>query len=248
VLEEIPVKIHAERPSARKQGMVRLARLVMEELVIRLLITLTWRLRNIRQCRIGGPTPNLFKGPIPPYSEICKPAWVIQAESENPAAEFWQFKFSPEETKTKNSVHALLPKQLIEPLEEYLNDHRPLLVQNTDSEVLFVNQAGKPVIANRMTSMISDLILRYGGRRVTPHLVRDIVAYAWLDEHPEDYLTLSKMLWHRDLGTTIKIYGMRFNESTGASRMEAWLEERAVNSTPTVSQAAHRKAGPKGRF
>jgi integrase-like protein len=231
VLEEIPAKIRAQRQSAQKRGMTRLARLVMEELVIRLLITHIWRLRNIRECRIGGPTPNLFKGPIPPYSEICKPQWVIQAETENPAAEFWQFKFSPEETKTKNAVHALIVKQLIEPLEEYLNNYRPLLVQGTDPETLFVNQAGKQFIANRMTSMISDLTLRYGGRRVTPHLVRDIVAYAWLDAHPEDYLSLSKLLWHRDLATTIKIYGRRFNESNGASRMEAWLEERASNST-----------------
>jgi len=73
---------------------------------------------------------------------------------------------------------------------------------------------------------VSDLTLRYGGRRVTPHLFRDIVAYAWLKAHPKDFLTLSKMLWHKSIATTIKYYGGRFNYSTAVLAMEEWLVER----------------------
>jgi len=52
------------------------------------------------------------------------------------------------------------------------------------------------------------------------------LAVKWLEEHPEDYLTVSKILWHRNIQTTLRIYGRNFDESHGVRRMEAWLEDR----------------------
>lgn len=198
----------------------------MDELLMKWLITLPWRQRNIRECRIGGATPNLFKSTIAPFSDINKPGWVIEEELRNPKAEFWQFQFSDEETKTGIEVSSLLPRQLIGSLDEYLKASRPHLLVNSDPDVLFVNKAGRKMTKNQMTQTVSELTLRYKGRRVTPHAFRDIVAYTWLKEHPKDYLTLSKMLWHSNINTTIQIYGSRFNESNGVSAMEAWLDER----------------------
>ena len=55
-------------------------------------------------------------------------------------------------------------------------------------------------------------------------------AVVWLKEHPQDYLTLSKMLWHNNIKTTIGTYGSRYNESSGVTAMESWLDEREANS------------------
>jgi hypothetical protein len=33
------------------------------------------------QCRIGGPVPNVFKSKIPPFTDLDKPAWVIEEET-----------------------------------------------------------------------------------------------------------------------------------------------------------------------
>jgi hypothetical protein len=63
-------------------------------------------------------------------------------------------------------------------------------------------------------------------RLIVPLLIRDSVAYRWLKEHPKDFLTLSKILWHKNVQTTIEIYGAKFNESSGTCAMEAWLDER----------------------
>jgi hypothetical protein len=229
VAESIPVRIRAGRPAAEKEGGILAARLALEELLMKWLITLPWRQRNIRECRIGGPTPNLFKGKIPHYSDIDKPMWVSQEEEKNPSAEFWQFQFSEDETKTGCAVSALLPRQLIGILEEYLENLRPQLIRDVDPLTLLVGRKGKPITADLMTKVVSDLTLRHTGRRVNPHAFRDIVAYTWLKEHPKDYLTLSKMLWHRNINTTLKIYGARFNESNGVSAMESWLDERDAN-------------------
>jgi integrase len=230
VVESIPAKIHAGRPAAERKGVVHVARLAMDELLIKWLVTLPWRQRNIRECRIGGPTPNLFKGVIPAFSDFDKPEWVIHEERENPTAEFWQFRFSADETKTGREVGALLPRQLIGNLEEYLKHFRPHLLEGADPWTLFVNQAGRPMTLDQMTRGVARLTLRYGGRRVTPHPFRDIIAFTWLKEHPQDYLTLSKMLWHNNIKTTIGTYGSRYNESSGVTAMETWLDGRQAGS------------------
>lgn len=230
VLEAIPGKIRAELKKyerGRSKNAKYAAQLAMEELIMRWLTILPWRQRNLRQCRIGGNNPNLFKGRIPSSSGLDKPAWVLKEEAKNPNAEFWQIRFSTKETKTHIAIHVLLPRQLIAPLEHYLTEHRPHLVTGQDPQTLFLNRHGKPLDTKIMQRIVGYWSLRYGGGRTTPHLVRDAIAFKWLKEHPEDYLTLSKMLWHKNIETTINTYGSQFNESSGVSAMEAWLDERA---------------------
>jgi integrase len=230
VLESIPAKIRAQRPEAAKRGIHHVALLVMDELLMKWLPVLPWRQRNIRECRISGPKPNLFKAKIPPFSDIDRPQWVKDEERNNPQAEFWQFRFGIDETKTGIDVQALLPRQLIGLLDEYLREFRPHLLHGPDPGTLFVNRAGKAMEPSQVLEVVATLTLQHGGRRVTPHLFRDIVAFAWLKAHPKDYLTLSKMLWHSNPNTTIQTYASRFNESSGVCAMDDWLEERAAKS------------------
>jgi hypothetical protein len=229
VLESIPGKMYAKRILAESHG-ENVDRLVMEELMITWELVLPWRQRNLRECRVQGENPNLFKSKVPEFSYVDKPEWVRQVEAENPNAEFWQFKFSPKETKTGVAVHSLVPRQLVGLLEEYLSKHRPLLLKGKTCNTLLVGPDGDVISKTLVTDIIAGITLRYGGRRVTPHLFRDIVAFAWLKTHPADYLTLSKMLWHKDIATTIRIYGSRFNESSATVAMESWIEERKKRS------------------
>ena len=74
------------------------------------------------------------------------------------------------------------------------------------------------------------------GRQVNPHVFRDIFDVQSLQDHPEDYLTLSKILWHRDINTTPQIYGAGLDESHGARRVEQWLDERKAARSQGVLQ------------
>jgi integrase len=201
----------------------------MEEFMFRWYLALPWRQRNLRECRIGGFAPNLFKGKIPPISDIDKPAWIIEEEAKNPDAEFWMISFNSDATKTHISVDLLLPRQLIKPLEEYLTDCRPLLLDGKDSEMLFVTPRGKQMRSDQVGKVIGNWTTKFAPVRTTPHMIRDSVAYLWLREHPMDFLSLSKILWHKNVQTTIQIYGARFNESSGTCAMEAWLDQRAAS-------------------
>ena len=230
ILESIPDQIRTTMLQSAKKSPQAAAMLAMTELIIRWLLVLPWRQRNLRECRILGPKPNLFKRKIDPFSEVEKPDWVRRQEHDNPDAEFWIVRFSADETKTKNEPEMFLPRALIGPLEEFIDKFRSGLAGDKAAETLFVNTRGKSLNALAVTHLVSQATLRYGGRRVTPHLFRDVFAYTWLKSHAKDYLTVSKALWHSNLQTTIKIYGGRFNESSAVCAVEQWLEERSSRS------------------
>jgi integrase len=229
-LEAIPEKISAYRKAYEKnrhKDLVRVAQLFMEELMFRWYLVFPWRQRNLRECRISGIAPNLFKARIPSITEIDKPDWIEEEEAKDPAAEFWQISFSPQGTKTHISVDLLLPRHLIQPLEEYLAEYRPLLLNGNDPGTLFVTSRGKSMRPDQVGKVVGHWTTEFASNRTTPHMIRDSVAYKWLKEHPKDYLTLSKILWHKNVQTTIQIYASRFNESSGTCAMEAWLDQRA---------------------
>jgi integrase len=228
-LEAIPAKIRAfceAYEKKRNSSPAKIAELVREELIFRWFLVFPWRQRNLRECLVSGSAPNLFKAQIPPNSTLDKPTWIAEAEVANPASEFWQISFSPSGTKTHIPVDLLLPRHLVQPLEEYLAEYRPLMLNGKDPGTLFVTARGKRMRSDQVGNVIGRWTTLFASNRTTPHMVRDSVAYKWLKEHPKDYLTLSKILWHKNVQTTIRIYGARFNESSGSCAMEAWLDKR----------------------
>lgn len=242
-LELVPDRIRALRLSSTCLTDHQRAQFAMQELLLRWMTLMPWRQRNLRQCRIGGRAPNLFKASVNPLSTVDKPDWVSQAEAEDATATFWQFRFTKEETKTKNSVHAIVPRQIVPLLEEYLTVFRPVLLgDRSDPGTLFMSERCTAFIKETFTKLVAGVTWRYAGTRVTPHRFRDIVAYAWLRDHPEDFLTLSKLLWHANVEITIGIYGSRFNESSGVRAMEAWADERQAARSQPTSRAAQQRS------
>jgi hypothetical protein len=199
------------------------ALLARDELLILWMTILPWRQRNIRECRLGH---NLFKRELPPMSGIETPAWVKERIRVNARDTFWQFDFREHETKNGERVRAILPRQLVPALEEYVERYRPLLLNGTDPKTLFISALGRPLDSAAIEFLFDDITYRYVQKGVTPHLLRDVFAYQYLQERPRDYLTLSKHLWHKDLNTTINIYGSQFDTSWAACAIEEWLETR----------------------
>lgn len=224
----IPGKIREARARAKNQTPFDVAVSLRNELLMLWLVILPWRQRNLRECRLnGGPHKNLYKEPIPMHSSQTQPEWLQKQEKKHPGKTVWQIYFTPPETKCKNEVRGFLPEELVALLEEYLN-HRAALIPSgkPDPGTIFVNQNGNALTNTGMTTLVESLSSTYAGVAVNPHLFRDIVAYEWLKYHPEDYLTLSKLLWHKSLEYTLGVYGSRFNESTGIARMDNWRASR----------------------
>lgn len=79
---------------------------------------------------------------------------------------------------------------------------------------------------NDVLRIVGAMTMKYAGRRVNPHLSRHIFAVQWPEDHPKDFLTLAKILWHSNVNTTIGIYARNFDESYGARAAEEWLDEK----------------------
>jgi integrase len=222
-LDRIPDLIRQERDSSVNWSPKRRALAVRDELLMKFLVLLVWRQRNIRECKLGA---NLFKGRIQPYSTIDKPEWVENALSHNPDEEFWQVHFEAAETKGGREVDMILPRELVPLLEEYLEQYRPLLVSGHDPGILLLNSNGRPMHRHSFTNLVGRLTQRYVGRRVTPHIFRYVFTVTYLNENPQDFMSASKVLWHRRLDTTHLIYGEPYDESYGPRIVERWRERR----------------------
>jgi len=227
IAEQIPMRIRERCAKFKNISAKKQAIYARNELLMLWLVILPWRQKNLREMRVAGDSPNLFFSQIQSYSTATKPNWIVENEERVPDSSYWQVQFSPDETKTKHRVQMFLPFELVPLLEEYLEKHRPVLVQGKAvADTLFVNGSGTPLTISQIRHLVKSLASRYAGVPTTPHIYRDIVAFEWLRTHPEDFLTVSKLLWHRNVNTTIRIYGHRFDESTGAARMENWRADR----------------------
>ena len=231
VLVTVAEKLHEERSRTAKTDRRQIARLVHHELLFRSFLIMVWRQRNVRECRIGSNPmrANLFKDKISSSAKINVPGWARERMKLNPDAHFWQYSFREQETKNGHGVQSVLPRRLIPLLEEYLQYHRPVLLVGADPGTLFVNLHGRPLSANAVNTLVGNLTLRYAQKRITSHRFRDAFAYWWLQKHPQDYLTISKKLWHRNIQTTLRVYGCKFDESQADCRIEEYAESYEQN-------------------
>jgi hypothetical protein len=145
----------------------------------------------------------------------------------NPHEKFWQVQFDASETKAHREIEMILPQNIAALLDEWVQVHRPLLVRRADPGTLFLNSKGRTMTTSRMTCTVGELTLRYAGRRVTPHIARDILIVGFLKDNPEQYELAAKILWHATPAMIRQRYGANFDESFGAVAAERWLAERA---------------------
>jgi integrase len=81
-----------------------------------------------------------------------------------------------------------------------------------------------------MTDLVQTLTFRHldPAKAINPHRFRDLFAYAWLKDNPKDFLTLSKILWHKSVQVTIDTYGAEFDVASGVFATEVWSESWAA--------------------
>jgi len=203
---EIPIKIreHAERELKNDPKAYALAK--RDELLMTWLTILPWRGNDLRDLKVGSRRSgaNLFFDRIFRPAATALPVWVEEALRHNSRRRFWQFCSCDNDTRSGHATHALLPRRLVAPLEEYLGQHRPLLMRGPDHGNLFLNQNGSALEASSFTRFVGALTLCHIGKRVTPRGFRRSFAWKWLEERPGDILTLSKILLLRSALTPFR--------------------------------------------
>jgi hypothetical protein len=227
VLTTIPAKILDTR-DPEHSGREKDARLVHDALLLKFSAAMPClRSKQVRDASINGAATNVFKGQLS-ANVITVPAWAAEELRRDPAAEFWQVSFSRVENGG-SAIHALLPMDVVPLLEEYLSLHRPCLAGYNDCGKLFLNQRGGPLSADQLTALVGKLTGRFANCRISPATIRISFAFQWLTENPNDYPTLSQLLRHADVSTTVRMFGIpsyRLSVFDAMCKVEDWAQHR----------------------
>lgn len=114
--------------------------------------------------------------------------------------------FEAEEVKNRRHIEVPFPEVLTAYIDEYLNDHRPRLLQGNESDRFWISRFGGDLTCNSIRRQIKLHTQRAFGKAITPHLFRDCAATSIAIHDPEHVWITANILGHNTLATAQKYY------------------------------------------
>jgi hypothetical protein len=170
------------KPEARNPGVSRTFRF-QRGLMLKLLVRIPLRQRNVRELRMGE---NL-------YTDASGHVHLHFRGSELKVGD---------RNGQANKYHVDLTEycpDFLAPLEEFLTTFRPRLPNALTSTSLFLTRHGTPFTQSGLRTELSAVVARHTGQRFYPHLIRTIWATQYLQD-TGDFTTAATML-----GDTLQI-------------------------------------------
>ncbi|MDX2027190.1 MAG: tyrosine-type recombinase/integrase [Alphaproteobacteria bacterium] len=110
-----------------------------------------------------------------------------------------------ETTKTDRPLEFELPQETAARIRGFINDYRPRL-PGAEGAYLFPGVKGNARSKNAMYVAITDGLRKDAGLTVNPHLLRHAIAKIAVEQNPDAYLAVSRVLGHSSLETTMAHY------------------------------------------
>lgn len=107
----------------------------------------------------------------------------------------------PNETKDRKRDERILAPEVRCQLLDYVETHRAVVAPLGET-ALFVGDRGKPIGSGYLSQAIGDLTQELFDKRVTPQVVRNIIAGFIVSQAPERAALASVVLNHASVGTT----------------------------------------------
>ncbi len=110
------------------------------------------------------------------------------------------------EVKNGEALEFELPPRTVRLLRDYVDHHRPHLVDGVDRGYLFPGRQHGHKSDVGLREQLQAAVKRHTGLVVNPHLYRHAAALFYLERHPGDYETVRRLLGHKSLETTVSVY------------------------------------------
>jgi integrase len=131
---------------------------------------------------------------------------------------------APEKVKNREAINAIIESEYASVVNAYLQKHRKNTCGDPGSW-LFPRKSGGPRPPAHFAEMIKQTIWRETGLEVHVHLFRHIAAKLYLEAHPGDYESTRRLLGHKKIDTTTKVYSPLSNRAA-FERFNKILEDR----------------------
>jgi integrase len=149
------------------------------------------------------------------------------------------------EVKNREPIEFELPVETVDVVAWYVREHRSvLLVEPTDA--LFPRKSGGPKSPAAFGTQISSTMFRHTGLKINPHLFRHIAGKLFLDARPGQYEVVRRVLGHRSIDTTTRIYTGAETRAAGQHFAAVIAERRRVRQDggPARTSAPRRRGDP----
>ena len=217
---------------------------VLQSLLVRLLIRIPLRQRNLREMLWNPASPedgqNLYK-----------------------KNGVWYLRFRGPELKiseVKGEVHSLayeFPNDLVDLLEEWLYKWRPILIAGQKDnnkgeeclslgrEFVFVNRRGRALTMPQVTLLVKKATFKFTGVAVNPHMIRTIFATEYI-KATNNFIDPAYMLGD-DVKTVINTYAKLLDEDCG-KRASEWISGMLHGEPPDGNGAVLQSKLPKLQY
>lgn len=149
--------------------------------------------------------------------------------------EHWRLRFAGSETKTSQALDFSFPEELVNVLELYLENFRPLLCGSIyNGRRLWVGYKFAPLSAHSIQLNLCGRTEAAFGKPVNPHLFRDCAATSIAIGDPEHVRIAAAILGHRSFATTERHYNL------------AWTLEASRSFGNMIKQRRARASRRKG--
>ncbi len=178
----LPFRI-AEDLADVSQPTVRQAQRMQMAAMLAILIRLPLRIKNLAALDLDA--------------HIKRPAGGIDGR--------WLVHFVEAEVKNKVAIDGFFNETVSALLQRYVDVFRPVLLKKSSSK-LFISQTGTGKDPHTLSGQFRRLVKREIGFEVNAHLMRHWAGFVYLESHPGDYETVRRLLGHKNITTTIKLY------------------------------------------
>jgi integrase len=179
----LPYRLMAEARALREQAPVKAAILAQLAVAVGLLTVAPVRCGNLVRTRLGENL-NRPEGPDGPF-------WLV---------------FPDYDVKNRIRLEFPLKANLTELIEEYLSDHRPVLLRGSMENWLFPGESGSFKTPSMFSEQITEAVEKATGLRVRAHQFRHAAAALILRREPGNYEFVRRVLGHKNYQTTNRFY------------------------------------------
>lgn len=152
-----------------------------------------------------------------------------------PDGDSYKLSFSADDIKYKRARDYRIPQKLVEPMQQYLERYRRILLQGKTSAALWISQYGDQITPDGFSREFPKVTERHLGVPLRSHAFRHVAATSIAETDPAHVNIIKDILGHATLDMSQRHYN-RAQGVSAATELQSIVED-IQNSMPIVGRA-----------